>query len=100
MTNAVFFCSFQLKEGASVPEFLLAAEKLNNAYISKQKGYISWKQLIDGDTWADFVTFETMEDVKKFEADSGNAGELAGHFFSFIDLDSCRVNYFSVERSY
>ena len=97
MSNAVFYCSFKLKKDASAPDFLLAAEKLNNEYISKQKGYISWKQLVDGDTWADFITFETMEDVKKFEADSGNAGELAQKFYSFINLNSCNVNYFSVE---
>ena len=100
MPNAVFFCSFNLKKGASVPDFLQAAEKLNNGYISKQKGYISWKQLNDGDTWADFLTFETMEDVKSFEANSVDAGELAGDFYSFIDLSSCKINYFTVEGSY
>jgi hypothetical protein len=41
-----------------------------------------------------------MEDVKKFEAESGNAGELAENFYSFINLNSCTVNYFSIERSY
>lgn len=100
MPNAVFYCSFLLKKGASAPDFLLAAEKLNNEYISKQRGYLSWKQLVDGDTWADFITFETMEDVKKFEADSGNSGELAKNFYSFINLNSCKVNYFTIERNY
>ena len=37
MPNAVFFVSFKLKKGASVPDFLLAAEKLNNEYMSKWK---------------------------------------------------------------
>ena len=100
MPNAVFYCSFNLKKGASVLDFLVAAEKLNNDYISKQKGYISWKQLVDGELWADFLTFKTMEDVKKFEAESANAGELADKFYSFINLNSCKVHYFSVERSY
>ena len=100
MANAVFYCSFKLKKEASVPEFLLAAEKLNNGYIAKQKGYLSWKQLVDEDTWADFIIFETMEDVKNFEADSGNAGELAQQFYSFINLNSCKVNYFTIERDY
>jgi hypothetical protein len=100
MTNAVFYCSFKLKKGASIPDFLLAAENLNNGYISKQKGYISWKQLVDGDTWADFLTFNTMEDVKSFEANSSNAGELAEIFYSFINLNSCKVHYFNIERSY
>ena len=100
MSNAVFYCCFNLKKGASVPDFLQAAERLNNEYVSKQKGYISWKHLADGDTWADFLTFETMEDVKNFEANSVNAGELAAKFYSFIDLNSCKVHYFTVERSY
>jgi hypothetical protein len=100
MSNAVFYCSFNLKKNANVQGFLLAAKKLNDEYISKQKGYISWRQLNDGDTWADFLTFESMEDVKNFEAQSGNAGELAQHFYSFINLNSCKVHYFSVERSY
>jgi len=100
MSHAVFYCSFKLRKGVSVPDFLLAAEKLNNEYISKQKGYISWKQLVDGDTWADFLTFETMEDVKNFEANSGNAGEVAQHFHSFLNHNSCKGHYFTIERSY
>lgn len=100
MSRAVFYCSFKLNDGASVPDFLLAAQKLNDEYISKQKGYVSWKQLVDGDTWADFITFETMEDVKAFESDSGNAGELADNFYSFIALSSCKVHYYTIERNY
>jgi len=100
MPNAVFYCAFKLKKSASIPEFLQAAEKLNNEYISKQRGYISWKQLQDGDTWADFITFETLEDVKKFEADAGNSGELAARFYSFINLNSCKQHNFTIEKSY
>ena len=100
MPNAVFFCSFKLKQGACVPDFLAAAEKLNNEYISKQRGYLSWQQMVDGDIWADAITFETMEDVKKFEAEAGNSGELAARFYSFINLNSCKIHYFSIERSY
>ena len=101
MANGVFYCSFKLKKGASVPDFLAAAEKLNNEYISKQKGYISWKQLNDGDTWLDILTFETMDDVKTFEANSAaNPNELAMKFYSFINMPSCKVRYFTVERSY
>ncbi len=95
-----FYCSSNLNHGTSVPDFLLAAKNPNDGYISKQKGYISWKQLVDGDTCADFITVETMEDVKKFEADSGNSGELAQAFYSFLNLNSCKQNYFTIERSY
>ena len=102
MSNAVYYVEYKLKKDASVPDFLQASENLNNGHISKQKGYISWKQLYDdkSDTWADFCTFETMEDVKTFEANSGNPCELALKFYSFINLNSCKGYFFSVERSY
>ena len=100
MSNAIYYVSFKLKKGASVSEFLLAAEKLNNEHISKQKGYISWKQLVDGDTWADMATFETMDDLKNFEAASRNPNEVALKFYSFINLNSCKTHRFLVEKSY
>ena len=100
MSKAVFYCLLSLKRKPLCRIFLLAAEKLNNEYISKQEGYISWKQLRDDETWVDIITFETMETVKKFESDSGNAGELAKQFYSYINCNSCKVNYYSIERSY
>ena len=99
MPNAVFFVSYKLKKGASVPDFLIASEKLNDGYMSKQKGYISWKQLVDGDTWVDFLTFETMADAKRVE-ESNSPNALAESFYSFINLNSCKTHFFSVERSY
>ena len=100
MSNAVYYVSYKLKKGVSVADFLLAAENLNNGYISKQKGYVSWKQLADGETWADVITFETMGDLKNFEAGSRNPDELALKYYSFINLNSCKGHHFSVERSY
>ena len=95
--KAVFFCSFTLKKGASAPEFLTAAKKLNDEYISKQQGHISWQQLNSGDTWTDLLTFETMEDVKSFEDNSAkNPCCLAKNFYSYINLMSCKVRYNSI----
>ena len=99
MSNAVYFVSFKLVEGASVSGFLLAAERLNNEYMSKQKGYISWKQLVEGEMWVDLLTFETMEDAQRVSNPSGT-NALAEEFYSFIDLESCEVHLFSVEKSY
>jgi len=100
MSNAVYYVSYKLKKGASVPDFLLAAEKLNNEFISKQKGYISWKQLFDGKTWADVCTFETMDDLNNFKEVSSKPSELAKKFYSFMNLFSCKEHLFSVEKSY
>ena len=76
MSNAVYYVSYKLKKGASVPDFLLAAEKLNNEFISKQKGYVSWKQLLNGKTWLDLCTFETMEDLENFKKVSRRPSDL------------------------
>ena len=99
MPNAVYFVSYKLKKGASVPDFLLASERLNDGYISKQPGYISWKQLVDGETWADFATFETMEDAQRVANPEG-PNDLALAFYSFINLNSCKAHLFTVEKSY
>jgi len=102
MSNAIYYVEYKLKKGVSVPDFLQASEKLNDEHISKQKGYISWEQLHDEKSgiWADFCTFETMEDLKAFEANSANPGEPALSFYSYINLPSCRSRHYSVERTY
>jgi len=102
MSNAIYYVSYPLKEGASVADFLLAAEKLNNEFISKQKGYVSWQQVRDGDIWADVLTFETMADLENFKTVSENPSELAEEFYAFMNLNPklCKMHVFSVERSY
>ena len=82
-----------------MPDFLLASEKLNDGYMSKQKGYISWQQLREGETWVDFLTFEAMEDAKRVE-EATDPNALAEAFYAFINLNSCKTQFFSVERSY
>jgi len=99
MSNVVFFNSYKLKKGVSVPDFLEAADKLNKEYISKQKGFISSKIAVDGETWADFTIFETMEDAKAFSEASDPSG-LAEKFYSFLNFNSCVTRFFSVEASY
>jgi hypothetical protein len=99
MSNTVYFVSYKLKKGASVSDFLLASEKLNDGYMSRQKGFISWRQLLEDEMWVDFLTFETMDDAKKVSNPSGT-NDLAEKFYSFINLNSCKVHLFSVERSY
>ena len=83
-----------------MPDFLDAAKKLNDGYISKQPGYISWQQLRDGDTWADLLTFETMDDVKDFEKNSVNAGQLAQNFYSFLNLNTCKTHFFTTVKKH
>ena len=99
MSNVVFFNSYKLKKGASVSDFLEAANRLINEHVSKQKGFISSKIAVDGETWADFTTFETMEDAKNF-AEAGDQSGLAVRFYSFLNLNSCVTRYFAIEASF
>lgn len=99
MPEVMFFNSYKLKKGVSVPDFLAAVEKLNKEYISGQKGYVSFQLLVDGDRWADATVFETMEDAEHF-AKCGEPNEYAEAFYSFLNLSTCRSNLFSTERSY
>jgi len=99
MSNVVMFISYKLAKGASTSDFLLALEKVQSEFISKQKGYISWKVLRDGDTWADLLTWESMGDAQNAMA----AGETdtANHaFFAFLDQESVKIQMFAVEKSF
>jgi len=100
MSNAVWFISYKLVEGASVPEFLLASKKTHNEVLSKEKGFVSWKVLVDGDTWVDLVTWKTMEDAINAENCDSDKNPIALKFYSFIDPASLKNQVFTVEKSY
>jgi len=99
MSNAIWFISYKLNKGASAQEFLDASEVLYNEVVSKAKGYVSWKQLLNDDTWVDLTTWETMEDAINFEK-GGDPGPSALKFYSFIDFESLKSQFYTVEKSY
>ena len=99
MSNAVMFISYKLAKDVSAQDFLLASEKVNNDFMSKQKGYISWKVLVDGDVWADLLTWETKEDAQNAMA-VGGANADNQKFFALLDSESVKMQIFTVEKSY
>lgn len=100
MSNVVSFHTYKLKEGVSVPDFLLAIEKLIKEHVSKQKGYLSFQLLYKGDTWADSVTFKTMDDFNAFLKTENQMTAEMEKFASFLDYDTLTNNTYSVEKSY
>jgi len=98
--NAVMFISYKLVEGASAEEFLVASEKVHDEVLSKKKGFISWKVLVDSDTWIDLVTWETMEDAVSAGNDDDMSNPMYQKFCSLIDPNSLKMQTFSVEKSY
>lgn len=99
MSKAVWFISYKLKKGVSIEKFLAASEKCNKEVLSKQKGFISWEVLRDGDTWIDLVHWETLEDGKKGET-AGAGNPASREFYSFINMNSCKLQTFSVEKNH
>ena len=99
MSKAVWFISYKLKKGASEEDFLLASKKCHDEVLSKQKGFISWDVLRDGDTWVDLVTWETAEDAKNGET-AGAANPAAHEFYAFINMNSCKTKLYAVEKSH
>lgn len=99
MSNAVWFISFKLKKGVSVEDFLLASEKCHNEVLSKQKGFISWEVLRNDDTWVDLVKWETEQDAKKAET-AGAGNPAAREFYSFINMNSCKLQLYSIEKTH
>ena len=99
MSNAIWFISYKLKKGASVPEFLAAQEQCCKEVLSQKKGFISWQVLNTGDTWVDLCTWETMEDAKNAEK-GDNKNPVAAKFYSFLDFKSMKMQSYTVERSY
>ena len=97
MLNAIWFISYKLKKDASIEEFIIASEKCNNEVLSKQKGFISWDVLRDGDTWVDLVKWETIEDAKNGET-AGENNPISHEFYSFINMSTCKLKLYSVEK--
>lgn len=62
MPHIIELPSFYLKKGVSEADFLPIHEKFHKEFIAKQKGYISHMLLVNGDTWSDLVTWESLED--------------------------------------
>jgi hypothetical protein len=101
MTKSVYFNIYKLKKGSSVPDFLLAADKLFSDIKAKHNGCAMFALLLDGETWADYSIWETMDDLKAFEAAAqAEVGELADKFYSFLNFSSCVSRKFTIERSY
>ena len=99
MQNAVMLITYKLAKDVSAQDFLLASEKVKDDFMSKQKGYISWKVLADGDMWADLLIWETKEDAGNAMA-AGGANADNQRFFALLDPETVKMKIFNVEKSY
>ena len=99
MPNVIEYISFNLKKEASLPDFLLASEKMNVEILSVQKGYISRNLLVEGELWADWVLWETMEDALS-AANAFGENEANQKYISFIENVDIDMHHFTIEQSF
>ena len=99
MANVVTFNSYKLQKGASVSDFLVTMEILISEFVSKQKGFISSKTLVDGETWSDFTVFESIDDLNAF-VPLCSKNDLAKRCYTFMDFDTLNSHVFSIEKSF
>ena len=99
MSNVLWFITYQLKKDVSIEDFLRASEQCNKEVLSRQKGFISWEVLRDGDTWVDLVKWETAEDAQKGET-AGAGNPAARAFYAFINMRTCKQVLYTIEKQH
>jgi hypothetical protein len=57
--------AFTLKQGVAEADFLLAHEKFNREFMTKQDGYVSHQLVRDGDKWFDIAVWASKESQEK-----------------------------------
>lgn len=99
MPKTIWNFSFKLKKGVTQDDFVAATQKLHDEIISKAKGFISWEQYLQGDTWTDLVFWETPEDANHGTT-VAEGSELAKKFYSMIQMNTCRALISTVVKTY
>lgn len=99
MQKAIWNFSFKLKKGVTPEEFMDATKKLHDEIISKAKGFISWEQYLQGDTWTDFVVWETLEDANNGTTVGGDS-EFVKAFYAMIQMNTCKALISEFVRKY
>ena len=99
MINTTWIVSYKLKENASIEDFLKASKKCHDEIFVKQKGFISWEVLRDGDTWIDLMKWESAEDAQRAQTEA-NANPISHAYFDFIDMNTAKLQTCVVEVSY
>jgi len=99
MPNVVFYNSYKLKEGTSEADFLLVKGNLTEQQVSKNKGWISSTYLRDGDIWADYSVWESMDDLNAFiKSARANPTDLQKNMYAFINAGTAKSHIYTVER--
>lgn len=97
--SAIWFITYKLNEGVSDEAFLAASKACNDEVLSRQPGFLSWDILRSGDTWVDLVKWASAEDAQNAET-AGAENPAAHAFYALIDMDTCKMQLYTVAQSH
>ncbi|MCL2406666.1 MAG: hypothetical protein FWC95_01925 [Defluviitaleaceae bacterium] len=93
----VYFNTYKLIKGSSITDFKKTVERLVKDIFANCKGVVSFKLLADGDGWADYTAWETMDDYNAFIKAAETPSEAALAFYGFINFSTCKSRVYTVE---
>ncbi len=99
MPEVVEFVSFKVKEGISEQQLLAASDEFNEGFLSLQKGYVSRRFIKEGDTWADLVLWETMEDAMN-AVNAVEKSPAAESYDACIEQSTCKMQHLTIVKNY
>ena len=90
MEKTAWIFSYKLRKGVQPEEFMARTQALHDEVISKAKGFLSWEHYRQGDTWTDFVLWETQEDAQAATT-TGQGKAVTEAFYACIRMQTCRA---------
>ncbi len=99
MAKTAWIFSYKLRKNVSAEEFIERTQKLHDEVISKAKGFISWEHYLQGNTWTDFVLWETEEDAENAMT-VGQGKKVTEDFYACILMNTCRTLVSKFVRKY
>lgn len=99
MNKTAWIFSYKLKKDINEEQFIELTQKLHDEIISKAAGFISWEHYKDGDTWTDFVLWETEEDAKNATT-IGKGKEVTNNFYACIQMNTCKALISNLIKKY
>ena len=90
MAKTAWIFSYKLRKNVSKEDFMACTQALHDQVISKAEGFLSWEHYLQGDTWTDFVLWETEEDANRATT-VGQGKEVTERFYACIQMHTCRA---------
>lgn len=99
MAKTAWIFSYKLKKHITQEQFIQQTQKLHDEIISQAKGFLSWEHYLQGDTWTDFVLWETEEDAQNATT-IGKGKAVTEAFYACIQMNTCRALISQLVKKY